>query len=102
MTINYLVRQLRTTDNYDEGLLYADTAIALGTKLLTVTAPSDSALVKKIRSEMGIAWNHKGEIYRGQGIYPKAMECYLKLLGISEEVHNNRGIAVAYNNMGIV
>jgi tetratricopeptide (TPR) repeat protein len=77
----------------------SDTAIIL--------AKEELQLANTLPNDKGKAWtaralNTIGTSFCNKGDYPKALEYYLKVLTIREEIGDKRGIGSCYRNIGLI
>ena len=77
------------TINPDTGLLFANKACLLATKISWIKGK-------------GWAINSRGNIYQATSNFSKALECYDTCKELFEQIDNKVGIATAYGNIGIV
>lgn len=62
------------------------------------TIPFDSLVYRAKASSFG----NMGSIYRNQGNYPRALECFIKAIKISEELNDHEEIARHLGNTGLI
>ena len=98
--LNKLSQEYLKICSYDTAILYANSALQLAA---VISDEENSDAVKQTVKKRVAASNIIiGRAYRNQGDYPRALDCYIKVLKIDEELKNIRGIANDLGSIGIV
>ena len=84
---------------YDSAIVHYNRALILGESLLASKNEKDIRFAKKI---LGMTLNNIAAIYSLRAMYPKALECYLKGIKLSEEVGDQKQASKTIGNIAIV
>ncbi|MBI4929603.1 MAG: tetratricopeptide repeat protein, partial [Bacteroidetes bacterium] len=98
--LNDLSRELLNKGDYDPAMKYANDALTICDRLLSINRPEYSGSILNLKR--ATAYNNIGIIYKNQSNFDKALENYFTALKIREEVGDKQGIAYSYNNIGII
>ena len=98
--LNDLSRELLNNGDYNPAMKYANDALILCDKLLSINRSEHSKSILNLKR--AAAYNNIGIIYKNQSNFDKALENYFTALKIREEAGDKQGIAYSYNNIGII
>jgi len=105
--LNGLGMTLHSQGKYDEALEYYFRALKAWESLnnLTETPPSSSSFALSMpvyARGTAMVLNNIGSIYRNQGKYDRALECYSRAFKLWEQMNDKKGMSAALNNTGLI
>ncbi|OFY62846.1 MAG: hypothetical protein A3H98_09765 [Bacteroidetes bacterium RIFCSPLOWO2_02_FULL_36_8] len=96
--LNQLTSELTNTGNYEQALEYANEALILCDKLLSVK--NNQSYI--INNKKATVYNKIGIIHKYKGEYKMAIDFFFKSLTIYKELGDKQGISMSYQNIGVI